>query len=385
MHTRFEHSLGVMHVASQLFDAIARRSAPMLDVEFHRSDEEIGRDRQVVRLTALLHDTGHSPFSHAGEDVFPLDPTKTKRRTHYKHEAYSAAVIEHAIKDVIETHPGNDYGITASEIATLLLGGVVPAHLAFWRHLIDSQMDADRMDYLLRDSLHVGVDYGKYDWRRLVYTMVAVEQPQRPGDLEPLGIRIGVTDGGLHAVEALILARYFMFTQVYFHKTRVAYDRHIREALKTMLHGGTFPLPTKDGIQEYLGWDDWKVLGQLANGGGGEHGGRLRDRNHYRQVYSTPENPSQGYPDLTAVLQNTLADLIVAEESSTTSSYKPLVPDILVVNESDSSRVSPLSRCSSIARNLTDNPIEILRLYALPERAAEVRERVDALTKRSTR
>src|SRR6516165_8132169 len=82
MHTRFEHSLGVMHIATQLFDAVVRRCPDILISGFNFSEEELERERQIVRLTALLHDTGHSPFSHAGEDVFPIDPKSGK---HYKH------------------------------------------------------------------------------------------------------------------------------------------------------------------------------------------------------------------------------------------------------------------------------------------------------------
>jgi uncharacterized protein len=67
-------------------------------------------------------------------------------------------------------------------------------------------MDADRMDYLLRDSLHVGVDYGRYDWRRLLNTVQAVEMPQPEGEPLTQGLRLGVAEGGTHAAEALVLA-----------------------------------------------------------------------------------------------------------------------------------------------------------------------------------
>jgi HD superfamily phosphohydrolase len=97
MHTRFEHSLGVMHIASQLFDAIVRRSSGILKTDLGFSPEDLERDRQIARFTALLHDTGHGPFSHAAEDVFPKDD----KGKHYKHEAYSAVVIQHVMVDPI--------------------------------------------------------------------------------------------------------------------------------------------------------------------------------------------------------------------------------------------------------------------------------------------
>lgn len=70
MHTRFEHSLGVMHVATQLYDAILQRSGQLLKSELAYNDEGLRRDRALVRVTALLHDVGHAPFSHAAEGLF---------------------------------------------------------------------------------------------------------------------------------------------------------------------------------------------------------------------------------------------------------------------------------------------------------------------------
>jgi uncharacterized protein len=181
MHTRFEHSLGVMHIVSQLFDAVVRRSSDILKTELEYTQDELERDRQIVRLTALLHDTGHCPFSHAGEDIFPTD---TKSKKHYKHEAYSAAIILNVLKEAIEGHKFNEkYAIKADEITDLLEGtSLAVGKRAFWRELIDGQMDGDRMDYLLRDSLHTGVDYGKYDWRRLVNTIQLIEMPPRDSE-----------------------------------------------------------------------------------------------------------------------------------------------------------------------------------------------------------
>jgi hypothetical protein len=382
MHTRFEHSLGVMHIASQMFDAVVRCSGTMLESRPGFSDDDLERDKQIVRFTALLHDTGHGPFSHAAEDVFPTDP-KTKKR--YKHEAYSAAVILQVFMDVIESHKLNEgLAIKAEDIAALLEGKSTAGHRLFWRQLIDGQMDADRMDYLLRDSLHAGVDYGNYDWRRLLNTLQVIEMPLREGEEAPLDPRLGVTEGGVHAAEALVLARYFMFTQVYFHKTRVAYDHHIRGALKSILPGGMFPPPTPDHIKDYLGWDDWKVLGLLSDEkNGGEHGDRLRRRDHYRDVYHTPESPTDGDRSTLSLIRQNLGDLVATVESSKTSTYKLEASDISVVTEDDLRRVRPLSHHSSVVRNLNQFPIEIVRLFAKPEHAPEARLKVAQLLKDS--
>jgi uncharacterized protein len=383
MHTRFEHSLGVMHMATQLFDAVVRRSKQSLESCLDYSEDELNRDRQIVRLTALLHDTGHSPFSHAGEDVFPTD---IKSGKHFKHEAYSSTVIRHVLKDVIEHHLENDeLKVQAEEIASLLEGKSSAGRRLFWRQLIDGQMDADRMDYLLRDSLHIGVDYGRYDWRRLLNTILVIEMPRRSQEDLPLEPRLGVTEGGVHAAEALVLARYYMFTQVYFHKTRVAYDHHYREALKAILPGGYFPPPSPETIGNYLEWDDWRVLGILsAADSGGEHGIRLRRRDHYREVYHTPESPSDGDRIALNLIRRSLGALVAAVESSKTSTYKLEASDISVVSEDRVRKVRPLSHYSCVVKNLNQHPIEIIRIYSRPDQADAAREAVAELLKENT-
>ncbi len=162
-HTRFEHSLGVMHVASLLYDAIENRSRNVLEQEFFYNDAGLENDKRLVRLTALLHDVGHTPFSHATEDLFPL---QEDGKTRFKHEQYSAEIIRTELRDAIDNHPlRQNYGFKANDIAAFLEGSPSAGRALFWRDLIDGQMDADRLDYLLRDSLHAGVDYGKFDWR----------------------------------------------------------------------------------------------------------------------------------------------------------------------------------------------------------------------------
>ena len=118
-------------------------------------------------------------------------------------------------------------------------------------------------------------------------------------DPETDSFAIAVEEGGLHAAEGMILARYMMFTQVYFQHTRRAYDHHVKGFLKSLLvkekgEDATFPPPTsKDNIEEYLEWTDWKALGLLAAGEGGEDGQIIRDRNHHRDVFETKEVPDK--------------------------------------------------------------------------------------------
>lgn len=362
MHTRFEHSLGVMHIATRVYDAIAQRSRELLQSAFGINDDGIKRERRLVRLAALLHDVGHGPFSHAVEGLLPM---KGDRR--YEHEDYSAEIIRILLADVIDNHPMNgNYGWTANDVANYIAGGSRLKSSIFWREIISSQMDADRMDYLLRDAYHMGVKYGQYDLDRLINTMCAVDQ----GDKAP---RVGVTEGGWHAAESLVMARYYMFTQVYFHRTRVAYDYHIEQALKECVPTEGLPRPDEAGLKNYLEWDDWKVLGRIAEGQAGDHGRRLRERDHYRLVFSTPESASLEDLERLTQVRDKLGDLVVYETAADKSWYKVNQTEIPV--EMEQGNPKPLSVLSAPVMNIGASR-QVL-LYSTNQNKIEARRRAE--------
>ena len=357
MHTRFEHSLGVMHVATAMFDGIINSSRTILEKELRFDEAGLQRDRILVRLTALLHDVGHSPFSHAAEELFPQVEGENRP---FKHEEYSAAIIRERLREAIEQHPLNDnYHISADEIANLLEGSTETGRSLVWRDIITGQIDADRIDYLLRDSLHAGVHYGRFDWRRLIGCLALVRTESERG------FWLGVTEGGLHAAESLVLARYFMFTQVYFHKTRVAYDHHLQHALAEILPGGHFPKPSGTDLDEFLKWDDWRVLGFLADGQGGDHGRRLCNRDHFREVYHTPEIPNptdlSRFDKICEDLGDQLQCVVPAEKSW----YKVDETDIPIESDNPGNQIVPLSKLSSVIAGL--KPIRKRMAYCRPE------------------
>ncbi len=358
MHTRFEHSLGVMHVATAMYDGIVNSSRAVLEQDLKFDEAGLSRDRILVRLTALLHDVGHSPFSHAAEDLFPQVSEEDRRR--YQHEEYSAAIIREKLRDAIEHHPLNDnYRIRADDIANLLEGSSESGRSVIWRDIITGQMDADRVDYLLRDSLHAGVHYGRFDWRRLIGCLILVRSD------EAGGFRLGVTEGGLHAAESLVLARYFMFTQVYFHKTRVAYDHHLQQAMTEILPNGTFPKPIGADLDEFLNWHDWRVLGKLAGGAGGEHGRRLCDRDHFREVFHTPETPTRKDLARFDLVCQDLGDMLQVVVPAEKSWYKVDQTDIPIQSDNPGKQIVPLSKLSSAIAGL--KPIRKRMAYCAPE------------------
>ncbi|WP_099222519.1 HD domain-containing protein [Listeria costaricensis] len=179
-HSRFNHSLGVYEIVRQI-----------IDVTFAEEFQIDAEERMVALCAALLHDLGHGPFSHAFEKVFGTD-----------HEAYTREIItgDTEVQQVLK-RGGEDFPLKVADI----IRKTYPNQTLV--KLISSQLDADRMDYLLRDAYYTGVSYGKFDMERILRVM-------RPS---PDGNGVIIKYSGLHAVEDYLMSRYQMYQQVYFH------------------------------------------------------------------------------------------------------------------------------------------------------------------------
>ena len=374
-HTRFEHSLGVMHIATQMYDAIVEKSKDILINELGYNDDGLRRDRQLVRLSALLHDVGHSPFSHAGEELMPTNSETGKK---FKHEDYSASAVEHCMQDVIDNHKENEnYGIKAQNVAGFLSGKTTIGRALVWRILVTSQFDADRADYLLRDSHHIGVAYGRFDLHRFLNTLVLVNDPESGSPM------LGIEQGGIHAAEALILARYMMFTQVYFHHTRRAYDWHLGNAFKEFL-GATFKknqaevfFPEPKNIEDYLKLDDWKALGFFAENQNSGHAKLIVMRQHYRSVFETSETPDEQQLEYISKIQEVLKEKIGFIDKASSSWYKfESAADVLISTERGKI-VKHLSALSSVVRGL--KAINQMRIYTPVEYKKECLAQIEKM------
>lgn len=192
-HTRFAHSIGVMHVFLTLFDSVVKQSS--------LSAKTIRRIRPVGAVAALLHDIGHGPLSHVSERF--LEDGR------FNHERMTRDIVRTSPVAGVLRRNGIDPGLIID-----LLRGEPPADLLFVSQLLSSQLDADRMDYLMRDSLFTGVQYGRIDMHRIASTMKLWD-----GDRSEVGGTVVVDAKGVEPVANYILARYFMYKGVYQHKT----------------------------------------------------------------------------------------------------------------------------------------------------------------------
>lgn len=279
-HTRFEHSLGVMELATRAFDQLAAKQGALLEGNLKKVAElekaPLAIARQLVRLAALLHDVGHSCFSHAAETVIHEGSG---------HEAFTFKLVEE--KEFLGGVLDQAYFAEFSTLLGRVLRGgpVMPPQFKVLKDLVSGEMDADRSDYLLRDSHHCGVEYGRFDHRRMIQCLDLNEA--QGGVLE-----IALHRDGIHTFEALMLARYQMNTQVYYHRIRRIYDYYLCQYFAEK-GKATFDTPKK--ILDQTDIQAMATILQDAEAGKGSHAKwavRIRDRNHHRVVHETGEDAS---------------------------------------------------------------------------------------------
>jgi HD superfamily phosphohydrolase len=234
-HTRFEHSLGTAHLAF----VIARNVG--------LEEDEIRK----VKLYGLLHDIGHTPFSHEGEDVLA--------KYVGNHEERGKRLIE------------------KGEIADIISENFNPAKIADigkspYGSIVTSDLGADRMDYLKRDALNTGVAYGVIDIDRIVHTLA-----MKDGGL-------CIEKGGFEAAEYLLVARFMMFSTVYLHRTVRIATAMLYRALEGAIKDGEIT------PAQLAAMDDEEALAALSrSASGGPYAKALSERRLYKEVASLPK------------------------------------------------------------------------------------------------
>ena len=223
-HTRFEHSLGVMHIASMAGQALAEKGVVSSD------------DIQNLRLAGLLHDIGHGPFSHLFEEIF-----EEKRKI--SHEDLGRDIIlKTEIGDIISKN-----GFDKKLITKLAFGD---SKLQFMNEIISGVLSADMMDYLLRDGYFTGAEHAKIDHHRLTHSLDVYKN------------KLALDKSSLVNFETMMISRFQMFKAVYFHKTVRAGEVMLLEAMD--LAEDELGLSSMN-LDEYLQLSDDVILAKLLN------------------------------------------------------------------------------------------------------------------------
>jgi len=253
-HTRFEHSLGVMHIASMAGQVLAEKGVVSSD------------DIQNLRLASLLHDIGHGPFSHLFEEIF-----EEKRKI--SHEDLGRDIIlKTEIGDIISKN-----GFDKKLITKLAFGD---SKLQFMNEIISGVLSADIMDYLLRDGYFTGAEHAKIDHHRLTHSLDVYKN------------KLALDKSSLVNFETMMISRFQMFKAVYFHKTVRAGEVMLLEAMD--LAEDELDLSSMN-LDEYLQLSDDVILAKLLNLP--EHNSKLKaskkiatdylNRNLFKSVFET--------------------------------------------------------------------------------------------------
>ncbi|MES2503445.1 MAG: HD domain-containing protein [Myxococcota bacterium] len=236
-HSRYIHSLGAMAMATRVFDALFKPGD--LDENARK------RMRQAIRLAAMLHDLGHAPLSHSSEIRMPSKKSLgLEGEGRASHEDYTYALLTDSSFSKEIERLFADVGVSPADITTLDFKIGPLSYQPLMKQIISSECDADRMDYLQRDSFYCGVNYGKFDADWLVSTLVPIE-------IEG-AVHLGIRSKGMFSFEDFLLSRYHMFASVYLHHTPVIYEKMLQRYFEES--EDAFSLPSD--LEAYIQLDD---------------------------------------------------------------------------------------------------------------------------------
>ena len=374
-HTRHAHSLGAMHVASRLLDAIlggtAGRSLLPETVK--------ARFRQMVRLAALCHDLGHMPLSHASEHIAPplqwlglpawLTEGRAEKTPQATHEDFTAhLLLNSSLAGVIKDNFGSQ-NILPEDIVALIAGRSSPNRSSFFhqgvdwrpllRALVAGELDADRMDYLLRDSFYTGVNYGRYDLDWVVQNL----NPALDRDCAFLAI----SRAAAFAFEDFLLSRYHMFVSVYYHHTTVNFDAMLKHYYQEAPEEFTIPVDP----EAFLLCDDVALIHTLR-ASSNSWARRIVSRKGYKLlVQFTDRDEGYDLAALSAALTQSKIDYFAVELRSALSKYvdEKGSPTLYVLDVS-SGRLTSIEKYTPLYQRYS-GAVKLSHLYVKPEQMSD--------------
>lgn len=316
-HSRFEHTLGVMHVAGRMCERLK------IDSPY----------TQTIKFAALLHDVGHGPFSHPSEEVLAaVAPADVKEKA-----GGLDKIHELITRRIILTNPQLRKLVADKEreqIVSLLDHGL---DQPLFKSIISGALDADKQDYLLRDSYACGVRYGVFDLERLHGVLATDEGPD--------GSQLVVEDDGLHTLEQFVLARYFLTTQVIRHRGRLITDHMLVRGLKLGVQVDHVAFIEKlytyedsdEFCQEYLSWNDERLMSALlepehAETWAGRTMRRLYERRLYKCIFQRPIEALAPTVGLEEALRPALSEIeaAVAEALSSATGHAVAPEEVIL-------------------------------------------------------
>ncbi|WP_426745232.1 HD domain-containing protein [Myxococcus faecalis] len=384
-HTRHIHSLGAMHVAARVFAAVASRSTLPEDV----------RERfcTAVRLAVLCHDLGHMPLSHASERIAPkrsllrlpgwLDSAAEGEQA--THEDYTAKILlDSSLTPIIEREFGR-LGITPMAAVALITGARPPKDPGFtwqgvdWapllRAIVSGELDADRMDYLLRDSFYTGVNYGRYDMDWIINNLNPAVKDGRA--------YLALSRAAAFAFEDFLLSRYHMFVSVYLHHTSVSFDYMLRRYYEES--PGEFEIPSDP--EAFLLCDDsalWYTLRRSHN----RWAQRIITRQGFKLLAQFTERDA-GYDldVLRSALVSSGFEHYVVESVNVLSKYasgpSSTGPSLFIVDAS-TGRLTEVARYTPLYQRYS-GAVRLTRLYVRPDQSAAAHELMGQLLGQTVR
>ncbi len=377
-HNRFLHSIGVSFVAGQVFDSIFR-AYPFSKVSVKN------RFRQTVKLASLLHDIGHGPLSHTTEQVMPqlkklnikifndqnLDQTRQAN-----HEDYTIKfVTDSTVADIIKAHFPD---ILPEHVAFLIDKNLTCEDSLFTdgginfrpilSQIVSSELDADRMDYLERDSFFCGINYGKIDkdWLMQNLTLHIVKDTAY----------LALNRRALYAFDDFLISRHHMNLMVYFHHKSIIYEEMLNRYLSSP--DCKFFIPA-DHI-EYINYTDYKLYEHLDTVDN-QWAQRIAQRKPYRVALELHNQEYERIERVKKMFQEKKADVIHASSNVRLSKYHSTNPEermnIFVVDQYDRWDVpSPINSATQIFQKYEGARV-IDRFYVAPEKYADIKKMLD--------